>query len=356
MKFFVALLSRIRRDDESFLVCEVPVKEICSSSASKAVYTEVREMVRNIGTRALFIEALGEDGKRVKSPDVLTLPLMGHAYYRRNAGMVEASFNEKLRPYLLELKDNFTKAQLSQLLKLKSSASNRIYWLLREYAAFGQRVISLAELRNVLGLTTEYVKRFDHFRERVLDRAQAELAQTDLPFTYELIKQGKVVTQLKFTFSQTIALTTAEEVVTTGWESALLAVGVGETSLPLVRAKLETGVYEEGYIHFVLHSIQAKVKAGKIKKEGGAVFKALIEGYLLADYQKHLAKAQAKQQKPVAKGPEAVVRLQDAKAAYETMLKKGKAAVSFEENLEQVYLSQGFEMIENDQGQWLIKK
>lgn len=360
MRFFLALLSRIGRDDDGFAVCEVPVREICSSSASNAIYHEVREMVRSIGTRALFIEALSPEGKRVKDPDVLTLPLMGRAYYRRKTGMVEASFNENIRPYLLELRDNFTKAQLSQLLKLKSPVSHRIYWLLREYAAFGKRVIGLAELRNVLGLTTEYQNRFDHFRERVLDRAQTELAQTDLPFTYEVIKQGRVITEIRFLFEPAGGALAASsvEAARSAWETAVLAAGVGEKSLPAIRAQVEAGVYEEGYVHYVLQAIRAKVLQGKVKKEGGAVFKALSEGYLLLDYHKQLAKAQVKPRKAAPKvvaNPSVQIRLEDAEAAYETMRKKGKAPASFAENLQQTYLDQGFALVQNESGNWLIK-
>ena len=359
MRFFLAMLNRINRDDATFAVCEVQVREICSGSSSNAIYTEVREMVRSIGKQALFIEALSPDGKRVKNPDVLTLPLMGIARYISKTGVVEASFNENIRPYLLELRDNFTKAQLSQLLKLKSPASHRIYWLLREYAAFGKRVIGLAELRNVLGLTTEYQDRFDHFRERVLNRAQSELAETDLPFTYELIKQGRVITEIRFLFAPAESTGIAAAAVEpTGWEAAVLAVGVGEKSLPAIRSQLESGMYDEGYIQFVLQTVRAKVVQGKVKKEGGAVFKALTEGYMLADYHKQLARAEIKKQKSAKKsivGPSVKIRLEDAEAAYETMRKKGKAPASFAENLEQTYISQGFVLVQNDTGNWLIK-
>ena len=359
MRFFLSLLSRIGRDDDSFAVCEVPVREICSSSASNAIYHEVREMVRSIGTRALFIEGLSPDGKRMKDPDVLTLPLMGRAHYRRKTGMVEASFNENIRPYLLELRDNFTKAQLSQLLKLKSPVSHRIYWLLREYAAFGKRIIGLAELRNVLGLTTEYQNRFDHFRERVLDRAQAELAQTDLPFTYEVIKQGRTITEIRFLFEPAGGTTTeAGKTEPPGWEAAVLAAGVGKKSLPAIRLQLEQGLYNDIYIYFVLQAVRARVLQGKVKKEGGAVFKALTEGYLLNDFHKHVAGIQAKQQKAAKKSGSSSgvrIRLEDAEAAYETMRKKGKAPSTFADNLEQTYLSQGFVLVENESGSWLLK-
>ena len=190
-----------------------------------------------------------------------------------------------LREYLLELRDNFTKAQLTELLKLKSASSYRIYWLLREYAAFGKRTIKLDELKAILGLDQEY-DRFNNFRARVLERAKAELAETDLPFTYEPIKEGREVTQIRFLFKQSQARAAVPITSVTEWEASVLAVGVSVTSLPLIHARLEAGDYDEGYVSFVLATIRAQAVAGKVKKEGGAVFKALSEGYLINDYKK----------------------------------------------------------------------
>ena len=39
-------------------------------------------------------------------------------------------------------------------------------------------------------------------------------------------------------------------------------------------------------MQFVLATVQAQVKAGKVKKEAGAVFKALTDSYLLPPYRK----------------------------------------------------------------------
>lgn len=76
------------------------------------------------------------------------------------------------------------------------------------------------------------------------------------------------------------------------WEAALLAAGVSAKSLPRIQQQLQAGTYDEGYIGYVLRSVRADVQAGKVKKQGGAVFTALTEGYLLEAYQ------QAQQQAP----------------------------------------------------------
>jgi hypothetical protein len=285
MRCFLAMLSRISRDDTVLPVCRIPVRELCADSTSKNVYQEVRAMTVSLAKRALLLEVLGPNGERLPEPDVKNRPLMGAIDYLRREGVVEAAFNEHLRPYLLELKNNFTKAQLGQLLKLKRPASHRIYWLLREYAPFGKRTVSLSELRHVLGLQAEYVDRFDHFKVRVLEPARQELASTDLPFTYELIKQGRTVSEIRFLFAPT-QKELPEAPALVGWEAAVVATGVAVASLEPVRAHLAAGDYDEEYIFYVLAQVKKQVQNGKVKKEGGAVYKALLDGYLLPAYQK----------------------------------------------------------------------
>jgi uncharacterized protein YdbL (DUF1318 family) len=286
MRCFLAMISRIGREDTALPVCRIPVRELCADSNSKNVYTEVRAMTEKMASRFLLLEVLGPNGERLKEPDIKNRPLMGAIDYLKREGVVEAVFNEHLKPYLLELKNNFTKAQLSQVLKIKRPASHRIYWLLREYAAFGKRTVSVSELRHVLGLKDEYADRFDHFRTRVLDPAQEELAQTDLPFTYELIKQGRVITEIRFLFAPTTTVIPELLPPPEIWATALLAAGVAAKSLDTVREKIAAGTYDEGYVHFVLQTVQTQAEAGKIKKPAGAMYKALADCYLLPAYQK----------------------------------------------------------------------
>jgi hypothetical protein len=251
------------------------------------MYDQVRKTLKEFTGRTIVIEKLDEAGKPLKRPDFVVLPLLAYAEYKQGEGLVEAQFNDRLIPYLLELRDNFTKAQLAELLKLKSASSYRIYWLLREYAAFGKRAMGLLELKSILGLEKEY-DRFDNFKARILDRAQQELADTDMPFTYELIRQGKAVSEIRFFFPPNGHQQPVLPPITDGWESALLAIGVSNKSLANVKTQLSAGYYDEGYIWFVLAAVRKKVQAGKVKKEAGAVFKALSDGYLLTDYQKSL--------------------------------------------------------------------
>ena len=123
----------------------------------------------------------------------------------------------------------------------------------------------------------------------MLERAKAELAHTDLPFTYSTRSKGRTVTHIEFLFKP-VGPARAPRALPSApvaeWEAAVRAAGVSAKSLPQIQAQLAAGTYEVGYIRYVLDTVKAKVTAGKVKNEGGAVFKALMECYLLEDYHK----------------------------------------------------------------------
>ncbi len=282
-RLFLHLLANIGRNDTTFGLCRVEVADLLGEINSQNTYKLVREAVEEFATRTITIEQLSGVGRRSRQPDFVVLPLLSIAQYKGGEGAVEARFNDAVVPYLLELRDNFTKAQLTELLKLKNPNSHRIYWLLREYSAFGQRVIGLTDLKAMLKLGPGY-DRWDNFKVRILDRAQQELQETDLPFTYELIRQGKAVSEIRFLFAPASQQLTASQPPVDGWEAALLAVGVAGKSLATIKTQIEAGYYDEGYIRYVLGRVSDQVRQGKVKKQAGAVYKALADGYFLNDY------------------------------------------------------------------------
>ena len=320
-RLFLAMLGRVQRDDVAFGRCQVSVRELLGQSASHNTYDLVRRMLKDFASRTLLIEKVGPDGWPLKKPSFIVIPLLAYAEYRDGEGLIEVQFNDLLRDYLLDLRRNFTQAQITELLKLKSASSYRIYWLLREYAMQGKtsRLVPLATLKAILGLEQEY-DRFNNFRARVLERARQELAETDLPFSYEARKQGREVTELLFTFGAVppdspAALPPAPP---PEWEAAVLAAGVSASSLPAIAARLAAGDYDLGYVRYVLATVQAQAQAGKVKRTAGAVFKALSTAYLLPAYRQSRAapaKASRRTAGPSAAHKKLLAELADARTS-----------------------------------------
>ncbi|MCB2380411.1 replication initiation protein [Hymenobacter sp. BT635] len=365
MRLFVALLSRIDFEDVDFKEHFIPLEELVFDRRGGSAYEQVDEMCKGLASFTLYIEELEENTrKRRRKPSYTYIPLMAEAGYRADLGGVSASFNPKIMPYLLQLREsgNFTIADMQQVLKLKSPQSLRIYWLLKEYAGFGRRTISVEDLRFVLGIEEHEYPRFSNFKARVLDKAQSEIGETDIPFTYELEREGKTVARIKFLFQQLAASATKKTLPgALEWAEALAQVGVSQRSITAIARQLENEEYDVGYIAFVVRIVEAQFRKGKIKKPAGAIYKALVEKYLLEDYQL------AKKPKPTLKKalaplsnqqPSVVFKLSEVRTMYENpgpYAQHLKPAATFEEHLQQVYLKDGFVIEQRGGEEWLVK-
>ena len=395
MRLFLALLSRISLDDTEFKEHVIPVSELVFERHGGSAYQQIDEMCDDITSFKLYIEIL-EDGtrKRRRRPKYDYIPLMAKAGYDGDLGGVVAAFNPLIMPYLLQLREsgNFTLADLDELRKLKSPSSVRIYWLLKEYSDFGQRTVTPKQLRFMLNIAENEYPRFSNFKARVLDRAQLELARTDMPFTYELERQNQLVQRIKFLFGYDTAPTGPNEIEgrqnielvenskhsqnaenvneptadEPAWIQALRLIGVSLRSIRQITKQLEDKEYPLEYVDFVLSRIGKQHQLGKVKKPAGAVYKALVEKYLLEEY---LAEQRAAKAIPSKKASNAIKAklplleevafpLREVRDMYENpgpFLKRQLQEPTFELHLEAIYLSQGFALVKRDGEDWLTK-
>lgn len=119
---------------------------------------------------------------------------------------VEIDAHDKALPLMFEFKDKYFTYQLWNALHLKSSNQLRMYEILKQYEKIGERIISITELRELLGIPKKEYTRYTNFRTWVLDSCQEALTKyTDISFTYEPTgkkgKGGKIL-NLKFTIKK----------------------------------------------------------------------------------------------------------------------------------------------------------
>lgn len=370
MRLFMAMLSRIHRDDTEFSEMHIPVTEVVALSGrrpSSNDYQQLKDMCALLASRVLYIERPSKKKRASKAadetPSFSNTPLMAYADYSSEERSLVVRFNDRVREHLLQLNEgNFTQAQLMQLLKLKSAHSYRIYWLLKQYGSFGTRTVPVDDLKQLLGLEGQY-KQFPLFKLRVLDRAQQELAQTNLAFEYDLLRGvGKSVEQIRFRFTPVVSESVLPALMPDGeWQAALLEVGMAASSVAAVGELIGKGEVESAYVLFVVNQQRNRSNQGKVSSLAGAVFTAITKGHSLSDYRKSL---QIKQKTAVrqntTKTPNEVLRyrLAEVQESFELMHRKNLAkGATFEENLQMVYLSQGFSRELDAQGvEWLVKK
>lgn len=297
MRLFLALLGRIEFEDVDFKEHLIPFSELVANFDGGSSYQHINQMCLKLVTFNIYIEELEPlTRRRSKKPAYRYIPLMAEAAYAPEKGGVIAVFNPLIIPYLLQLRasGNFTMAKLAELSKLKSAYALRIYWLLKEYAAFGERTITVQQLRFLLDIADHEYPRFGSFKARVLGPVQKELADTDLPFTFELERRNQIVQQIKFIIEQNRPVSVIKlkappveipgAATYPGYAEKLLAAGLRSLAVAEVLAQLSAEDYAPGYVDFVLARVSKQHGLGKIKSPAGAIYKALREKYLLPEY------------------------------------------------------------------------
>lgn len=121
--------------------------------------------------------------------------------YIDDLGCVELVFASDVIPLITRLEARYTEYELKQVVGLQSEYAIRLYELVIQWRSVRKtNPISLAELREKLGLVDEY-KRIEAFKRRVLDLAVEQINKhTDITVEYEQHKQGRVITGFTFRF------------------------------------------------------------------------------------------------------------------------------------------------------------
>ncbi|UQD53883.1 replication initiation protein (plasmid) [Bacillus methanolicus] len=190
-KIILCLASNIRPTDSDFKTYTLPVKEFNKLLGLKGSpkYTELRKITKELMQKVFEVRI---------NKKVIQVAWLSYVAYNESEGTIDIRFDPFLRPYLLELKKEFTSYKLENVVKLKSSYAIRIYELLKQYEKLQERTFLLDDLRKMLGAEDIYPA-YGNFKQRVLMPAQKELKKkTDISFEFEEIKVGRRVNKIKF--------------------------------------------------------------------------------------------------------------------------------------------------------------
>jgi hypothetical protein len=112
------------------------------------------------------------------------------------------SLSEKLRDYLIQLKEHFTQYNISNIVYLNSNAI-RLYEVLKRYQFLGECILEVEKIKFFLGIEGKYPK-FYEFKRWVLIPCQTEIEKfSDIKFEFmPAKKRGKSIVSLKFFISE----------------------------------------------------------------------------------------------------------------------------------------------------------
>lgn len=194
-----AVASMIHPDDIDFYPYEIKIRDLAAilNIDLNNAYKNADRITDQLMRRVLVIPE--DDGP-------LKVGWVSSCKYNNQKGTISFSFDPHLKPYLLQLKRDFTQSKLSILAQFQSIYSIRIYQLLKQYKKIGYREFGVDELKEILGIDKGKYSQFKQFRQWVLNQAKKEFEkknehgfpQCDLTFKLETIREGRKIAKVKF--------------------------------------------------------------------------------------------------------------------------------------------------------------
>lgn len=192
------LLSQIKPTDNDFTSHRISIKEFCTITqvSPNGMYTELQKVTKRLIGRVLSIRDLSKNR-------TLQVSWLNVADYWHNEGIIELKIAQELRPYLLELREEFTVIKIPDIMGLSSIYAVRIFELLKQYQNLGKREIELNDLRKFCSIEGNKYKLYGIFKLKVLEIARREInAKTDIFIDYKEIKTARKITSINFLIKQ----------------------------------------------------------------------------------------------------------------------------------------------------------
>jgi len=266
------LASMIGPDDDEFKTYSLRVADFAAlvGVERKDYHAAVKEIAESLMSRPFTL---------IEGGDSVTMTWFSSVRYKTGRGVVEIRFDPSMKPYLLQLKERFTKYELGNVLRLKKTYSIRMYELCKQYQSLGRRSFTIDQLREILCLDSGY-SLYGDIKRRVLLDSQKELAEkTDISFDFSEVKEGKKVVAVDIVIHANLADPRQEAAqippsVEDESTRGLIALGVA----PAMAARLVADHGEERIAQSIAHA-QALRKEGKLKNPAGFLVEAIRNGY-----------------------------------------------------------------------------
>lgn len=196
-KILLYIISKIKPDAAALEPIVFDIQSFCDvlgipSTGSGRNYQRLKNDILHLASRVMWL-------CDHQSGDEVTVRYIDKARIKPKVGKIELQLDEDLRPYLLNLANNYTQFNLHNVLRMKSQYGVRLYQLLRSYVFTGSAVrFALDDLKGNLD-ATQYANLKD-FKSRVLTPALKDInTYSDLAVSVEYEKTGRTTTHVVFT-------------------------------------------------------------------------------------------------------------------------------------------------------------
>jgi plasmid replication initiation protein len=265
------LIAKIKTDDPdktNYIISSTEIFYNQTQRSAAANTALLKECVNKLLKRVVTIQSA--NGNRIDTHFVSSCE------YLDGKGSIELSFDPKLRPFLTDLKSNFTQYSLRSVLSFKGKYTKRIYQLISQYQDTKVLYISLNHLIEILRLRDDdqkdskkpWYELYGSFKQRVIKPALAEINESpdSQYYIYEIFetKKSRKVEMLTFRFRVKTKDTNQEASINEQVLQKLKNLRLSETQIKQVMREVGTDD-----IIKTCYEINVQVNNFEVKNPGG---------------------------------------------------------------------------------------
>ena len=202
-KLVLTLCSKIKSDDDMFMEFTMTVNEFANflgidnkdyefnrTLKRKCKILNNKDIEMNLGTK--------------ENPDWLFFHWFEYIRYIPGTATIKMKFSPVLEPYLLNLKETYTKYRLGYVINFKSEYSFRFYEIMKQYESIAERTITIEEIKDLLMIDKDKYTKYSHLKAKVIQKAIEEINKySDIKINLEKEeKEGKKVEGLVFSINK----------------------------------------------------------------------------------------------------------------------------------------------------------
>jgi plasmid replication initiation protein len=131
------------------------------------------------------------------------IPVCSFTEYNNKEGRLTVELNERIMPYLAQVKQRFVLYNLKEVANFGSLYSTRLYELIQEFKDTSWLLKSVEQLRAVFAVDKKFTK-YNDFKKYTFGHAVNEInSQYEINLKFTEIKEGRKVIAIRFEFKPT---------------------------------------------------------------------------------------------------------------------------------------------------------
>ena len=204
---FLQLVSKVGGIDElgKYLQSsELPRKHIITAKE----FSQMFELDINTTYRVLKTagKRLARTAITLEKPELFVtqeIPVCSFTEYNNKEGRLTVELNERIMPYLAQVKQRFVLYNLKEVANFGSLYSTRLYELIQEFKDTSWLLKSVEQLRAVFAFDKKFTK-YNDFKKYTFGHAVNEInSQYEINLKFTEIKEGRKVIAIRFEFKPT---------------------------------------------------------------------------------------------------------------------------------------------------------